>query len=171
MKFGERGVFSIAFLAAIALGLAISGTVQALHPVDDYNVVWDNPSEGPVGSMPIGNGDIALNVWVEGNGDLLFYIAKNDSWSENGRLLKLGRVRVKLSPNPFANGLPFRQELKLHEGEIEIAAGEAGSEVTIRVWVDANNTVVEGTYSNGKLERLNVTPESRTKDVVNMLQG
>ncbi len=142
MKFGNRGVFSIAFLAAIVLGFAISGTAQALHPVDDYNVVWDNPSEGPVGSMPVGNGDIGLNVWVEKGGDLLFYIAKNDSWSENGRLLKLGRVRVKLSPNPFANGLPFRQELKLHEAEIEISAGEGSSAVTIRVWVDANNPVV-----------------------------
>ena len=132
----------IAFFTAIVLGLAISTTAQASDPVDRYNVVWDSPSANSTGSMPIANGDIALNVWVEGNGDLLFYIAKNDSWSENGRLLKLGRVRVKLSPNPFANGLPFRQELKLHEGEIEITAGEAGSEVTIRVWVDANNPVV-----------------------------
>jgi hypothetical protein len=31
------------------------------------------------------------------------------------------------------------------------------------------NTVVEGTYRNGKLERLNVTPESRAKDIIQML--
>ena len=142
MKFGKRGVFSIVFLTVTVLGLAISGTARASDPVDRYNVVWDSPSEGPTGSMPIGNGDIALNVWVEEGGDLVFYVAKNDSWSENGRLLKLGRVRVNLSPNPFANGLPFRQELKLHEGEIQITVGEAGSEVSIRVWVDANNPVV-----------------------------
>ncbi len=142
MQSAKQRMSCIAFFTAIVLGLAISTTAQASDPVDRYNVVWDSPSANAAGSMPIGNGDIALNVWVEGNGDLLFYIAKNDSWSENGRLLKLGRVRVKLSPNPFVQGLSFQQELKLHEGEIEITAGEAGSEVTIKVWVDANNPVV-----------------------------
>lgn len=93
--------------------------------------------------MPIGNGDIGLNVWAEEDGDLLFYIAKNDSWSENGRLLKLGRVRVHLTPNPFIKGLPFKQELKLRQGEMIIQAGEVDSEITIRVWVDANNPVVQ----------------------------
>ena len=72
--------------------------------------------------MPLGNGDIGLNVWVQQDGDLLFLIGKTDAWSEVVRLLKLGRVRVKLSPNPFAKGLPFRQELRLRQGEIEIRA-------------------------------------------------
>ncbi len=142
MQYGRIWVFSVALFAAMVLSLAISASVQASDPMDRYNVVWDSPSEGSTGSMPIGNGDIGLNVWVEEGGDLVFYLAKNDSWSENGRLLKLGRVRVKLSPNPFAGGLPFKQELQLRQGEIEITAGEAGSEVTIRVWVDANNPVV-----------------------------
>ncbi|MEI8139935.1 MAG: DUF5703 domain-containing protein [bacterium] len=44
--------------------------------VDDYNVVWHTPSRDSSGSMPLGNGDVALNVWVEEGGDLLFYIAK-----------------------------------------------------------------------------------------------
>jgi len=115
---------------------------QTSNPLDRYNVVWASPSKDSSGSMPSGNGDIGLNVWVEQGGDLLFYIAKNDSWSENGRLLKLGRVRVKLSPNSFAEGLPFRQELKLRQGEIQIIAGERSSEVTIKIWVDAGNPVV-----------------------------
>jgi len=51
--------------------------------------------------MPIGNGDIGLNLWVEAGGALVFYISKTDAWNENGSLLKLGRVRVQLSPNPF----------------------------------------------------------------------
>ncbi|MFC1739214.1 DUF5703 domain-containing protein, partial [Planctomycetota bacterium] len=44
--------------------------------------------------------------------------------------------------NPFAGGLPFKQELKLRQGAIEINAGEQSSKITIRVWVDANNPVV-----------------------------
>ena len=66
--------------------------------LSDYNVVWDSPSADYNGSMPIGNGDIGANVWVEDGGDLLFYISKTDSWSENARLLKLGKVRVRLNP-------------------------------------------------------------------------
>ena len=40
------------------------------------NVVWDSPSADCHGSMPIGNGDLAANVWVEPNGDLVFYLSK-----------------------------------------------------------------------------------------------
>ena len=88
--------------------------------ISDCNVVWDSPSKNSWGSMPIGNGDIGLNVWVEENGDLLFYIGKTDAWSENARLLKLGRIRVGVDPNPFKKGTTFRQELRLREGEIRI---------------------------------------------------
>lgn len=114
----------------------------AAEILDEYNVIWNSPSKNSSGSMPIGNGDIGLNLWVEENGDLLFYIGKTDSWSENARLLKLGRIRIKLSPNPFVKGLPFRQELKLRHGEIEISAGPKDSPVTIRIWVDALEPVI-----------------------------
>jgi len=107
------------------------------------HVVWTSPSSGSSGSMPIGNGDIGANVWCEASGDLLFYISKTDSWSENGRLLKLGRVRITLTPNPFADGHPFRQELRLREGEIVIEAGVPEEAVTLRVWVDANRPVIQ----------------------------
>jgi hypothetical protein len=129
------------WLAFICL---VAGNCYGQQPaggIDRYNVVWNSPSRHPYESMPIGNGDIGLNVWVEEDGDLLFYIAKTDSWSENARLLKLGRVRIKLDPNPFRKGLPFRQELKLRQGEIEITAG--GEEETIlRIWVDAHHPVI-----------------------------
>lgn len=44
---------------------------------EKYNVVWNRPSKDSSGSMPVGNGDIGLNVWIEEDGDLLFYISKN----------------------------------------------------------------------------------------------
>ena len=110
--------------------------------MESLNLVWDSPSKDANGSMPLGNGDIGLNVWVEQDGDLLLTIGKTDAWSGNTRLLKVGRVRVRLSPNPFVKGMPFRQELKLRQGEIQIAAGEPGSTTTLRIWVDANQPVI-----------------------------
>ncbi len=112
------------------------------HPADRYNVVWTSPSQDSSGSMPLGNGDIGLNFWVEENGDLLFYLSKSDAWDEKDHLDKLGRVRVRLSPNPFQAGSPFRQELKLSQGEIEVRAGEPDAAITLRAWVDANHPVV-----------------------------
>ena len=131
-------------LCLTAFVLAVFSTTQGQtpDPLDRYNVVWDRPSNDAKDSMPIGNGDIGLNVWAEENGDLLFYISKTDSWSENGRLLKLGRVRVKLSPNPFVKGSPFQQTLKLRQGEIVITAGRKDSEIMTRIWVDAHHPVI-----------------------------
>ncbi len=101
--------------------------------LDKYNVVWDTPSRDYNGSMPIGNGDIGLNVWFESSGELLFYISKTDAWSENARLLKLGRLRVKLTPNPLAENVSFRQILRLREGEILIEVGKGPKAVTLKL--------------------------------------
>lgn len=107
-----------------------------IDTVDQYDVIWNAPSEDASGSMPLGNGEVGINLWVED--DLLFYIGRTDAWSENARLLKLGRVRVKLSPNPFVEAKDFLQRLQLSNGEIEVGAGGC----QIRVWVDAFEPVV-----------------------------
>ena len=112
------------------------------HWTEPYNVVWTTPSKDAAGSMPLGNGEVGLNLWVEENGDLLFYISRSDSLSEISRLLKVGQVRVSLSPNPFLAGAPFRQELKLSDGTCEITAGEGEKKVTLRVFVDTDRPVV-----------------------------
>jgi hypothetical protein len=111
--------------------------------LSDYNVAWDSPSENSLGSMPAGNGDIGINLWAEKNGDLLFYLSKTDAWSENARLLKIGKVRLSLSPNPFVDEKPFLQQLILSDGIIHIEAGDKGKSVSIDVWVDANYPVVQ----------------------------
>ncbi len=134
-------------LFVLVLGSVATAKAKSNDPLDKYNVVWDSHSGGSSGSMPIGNGDIGINLWAEQDGDLLFYIGKTDAWSDNARLLKLGLVRVKLSPNPFAEGLPFEQILKLRQGQIVIKAGES----ILRVWVDANNPVIH-VEAEGKKE-------------------
>lgn len=93
--------------------------------------------------MPLGNGDVALNVWMTQEGDLQFYISKSDAWDDNARLVKIGKVRLHLEPNPIRAGGEFRQELKLSEGAIEISAG-----YKIRLWVDANHPVIETTIES-----------------------
>lgn len=110
--------------------------------IDQYNPVWDTPSEFSSGSMPLGNGDVGVNAWVEKSGDLLFYIGKTDTWSENGRLLKVGKVRVSFSPSLVAPNIPYRQELHFHKGEWIVAMGEGKDRRKISMWVDANNPVI-----------------------------
>ena len=124
-------------MAVLSCGAAMAETTVPGLPKHNDNVVWDSPSMNAHGSMPIGNGDIGINAWVEPSGDLLFYVSKTDAWDENGRLCKIGRVRVKFTPAlVVANG--FRQELKLAEGRIEIATGNG---VRLGLWVDAHRPV------------------------------
>jgi hypothetical protein len=91
--------------------------------------------------MPLGNGDVGINAWVEDNGDLVFYVSKTDAWDENARLCKIGRVRVKFDP-PLTVKDKFRQELKLRDGAIQIESGIQNSEFGIRLWVDSDQPVV-----------------------------
>jgi hypothetical protein len=110
--------------------------------LDGYNVVWKSQSEKSPDSMPVGGGDIGLNVWVQ-NDELLFYVGRSGTFDENNQMLKLGRVRIKLTPNPFCADGEFRQELKLRQGYIEIAARNPGAASTnIKVWVEVFRPVI-----------------------------
>ena len=71
--------------------------------LDSYNVAWTSPSKNSAESMPCGGGDTGMNVWVE-NGELLCYIQRSGCFDENNQYLKLGRIRLRLDPNPFADG-------------------------------------------------------------------
>jgi alpha-L-fucosidase 2 len=114
--------------------------------LEKYNVIWESPSKDHHGSMPIGNGDIGLNVWVEENGDICFYIGKTDSWGDNGRLLKVGKVRVTCEPAIIFQDSGFKQELDLYTGSIHIGSNEKimgeSADFSLRLWVDANHPVI-----------------------------
>lgn len=98
---------------------------------------WTTPSNNSSESMPCGGGDIGLNVWVE-NGDLLFYVARSGTYDENNTLLKQGRFRLRLTPNPLLNTTNFRQTLKLQDGNVEITS----QGTKILVWVDVFKPVI-----------------------------
>ncbi len=109
--------------------------------LEQYNVAWTSQSKNAGESMPVSGGDIGLNVWVE-NDELLVYVGRAGYRDENGALLKPGRVRIELRPNPFSNGA-FRQELRLREGYM-LVNGELpdGTPVAMRVWVEVARPIV-----------------------------
>lgn len=121
----------------------LSFSQEAEHPMDLYNILWSSQSRGSDESMPCGGGDIGLNVWVENN-DILFYISRSGAFDENNTLLKAGRVRLRLSPNPFKEG-DFSQQLRLSEGNIVIRGGGT----SIELWVDVHDPVIH-VEVNGK---------------------
>lgn len=128
----------ICLLFLSGLFLIDSKVVGQPAKLNQYNVVWDSPSKNSSGSMPIGNGDIGINVWVEKEGDLLLYIGKNDAWSEVHRLLKLGRIRMHFD-TPILKATDFSQTLKLKTGSIVIRSGSS----EIRLWVDMQHPIIQ----------------------------
>lgn len=141
--------------------------VEDLEYIDEYNVVWLSPSRNSSESMPVGGGDIGLNVWVE-DSDLLFYIGRSGTFDENNQMLKLGRVRMRFNPNPFAKGASFRQELKLKEGCIEITAvNEHGCLTRIDIWVEIRRPIVHVEVKNsGEIDVQAVYENWRTDEHV-----
>lgn len=112
--------------------------VKAQIPVlENYNPIWNTQSNNSSESMPLGGGDIGMNVWVE-NGDLYFYFSRSGTFDEHNTLLKLGRVKVTLSPNPFADNEGFRQELVLKDGYISITQ----KDTKIKLWVDVFKPII-----------------------------
>jgi hypothetical protein len=113
--------------------LLASGITLSAVATDNYNIVWDSPSADCHGSMPLGNGDIGVNAWAQADGTIHVLISKTDTWDDNARLLKVGKVVFKFDGSPFAK--QFRQELDLQTGSILF-------QDNIRLWVDANKPVI-----------------------------
>lgn len=137
----KRLILGVMMVFAIALMAGNGRAADGNESVDPsiHNVVWDSPSRDSRGSMPIGNGDIGANVWVEPNGDLVFYLSKTDAWSGNARLLKLGKVRMTCDPPLYAEGMEFKQELDLANGLIRIECSDDTRQVAVTFRVDANH--------------------------------
>jgi hypothetical protein len=107
---------------------------------EKYNVIWNSQSKNSSESMPCGGGDIGMNVWVE-KGELLIYIARSGSFDENNGLMKSGRLRVKLFPNPF-DGNNFTQELHLQEGYVTVEGENNGVKAAVKIWTEVVQPVI-----------------------------
>lgn len=62
--------FALGFVWLLCTLLVVP--VVGIRLPDAYDVSWTTPSNNSAGSMPVGGGDIGLNVWSE-NG-LLFHL-------------------------------------------------------------------------------------------------
>lgn len=116
--------------------------------LSNCNLVWTSQSSNASGSMPCGGGGIGLNVWVE-KGELLFYVSRSGTFDDNNGFLKLGRVRVKLTPDPFS-GRAFRQELALKDGYVSITGSGKGVTARVNVWVDVFHPVIHLEVNSNK---------------------
>jgi len=77
------------FIRLVWLGLCVAclgtfGVLASENPfVSANNVTWMELGHNENDSMPIGNGDLAANVWTEQDGDLVLLVAKADSWASS----------------------------------------------------------------------------------------
>ncbi len=159
-----RAIPAILRVGLFAVFLVTGACMPDKNPtLESYNIAWDTPSENSSESMPCGGGDIGLNVWVE-NGDILFYIARSGTFDENNSLLKLGRVRMRFSPNPF-EGTGFRQELLLEKGQIQISGSDNSLVANLKIWVDIHRPVIHAEMDCNKKIQAEVIYENwRDKD-------
>ena len=137
----------MAVAAATWFSLAAAvAAAETANRTDRYNVAWETPSKDSSGSMPLGNGSTGLNAWINPAGELEFYISHTDSWGDNARLLKVGKVRVTLDPAPPV--VPFEQTLSLKDATMVVRYGEGPDAVTLRLWADANHPVIHVTVDS-----------------------
>lgn len=127
------------------------------------NIMWTSQSQNSGESMPCGGGDIGLNVWVE-KGEILFYLSRSGTFDENNTFLKLGRVRIKLLPNPLDDS-NFKQELDLQTGAVHIEGRNGKLKATVKIWVDVFNPVIHvEVKSNQAIKTVADYENWRTKD-------
>src|SRR5688572_17266515 len=119
--------------------ISLQKTFSQPSELQDCNITWTSQSKNSSESMPCGGGSIGLNVWSENN-EVLFYISRSGSFDENNALLKSGRVRLKVTPNPFSSD--FKQELDLKSGAITITGTNNKNIVKIKIWVDVFHPVI-----------------------------
>ncbi|MCS7238517.1 MAG: DUF5703 domain-containing protein [Thermoguttaceae bacterium] len=108
-----------------------------------YEIVWTTPSQDHYGTMPLGNGEVALNAWIDREGCLRLFLARGDAWDTYGRLLKVGGLRLWVEKPDPVNTKYFRQKLTVRDGTMWASFGqEEPGQVHLRLWVDAHRPVV-----------------------------
>ena len=138
-RYGNQNSLKLCFVLLLFVCFCIPVFSQQKELLN-HNVIWTTQSRNSSESMPVGGGDIGVNVWVEA-GQVYLYVSRSGTFDENNTLLKLGRIKLSLSPNPFA-GKTFRQELVLKDGYVLISGEDGKLNAKIKVWVDVFKPVV-----------------------------
>eukprot|EP01052_Picozoa_sp_SAG31_P034324 SAG31_NODE_3997_length_3678_cov_2.098351_2_plen_658_part_00 len=137
---------SMSMSVSIAAATAAAAANMSSPPPPLPGIRFSSPShDGPSQNMPVGNGEVVANVWVDSvrGGSVALLLGRSDVFTGMHQPLKLGRLRIELDPNPFAGLFPpgasprpglFSQELDLQCATVNITAGH----VAITVWSDIN---------------------------------
>ena len=135
------------FIAGLLIAAFSVFSLSAQKPkLGQYNVVWKTQSKNSSESMPVGGHDIGCNVWVE-NGSIYYYFGRSNSFDENNALLKSGRIKIDIDPNPFVD---FRQELKLSNGTVQISGENGDLKVKTRLWVEPERPFIHFEIESNK---------------------
>ena len=143
----------------LVLGLLLQAAAPATTP-PDYSITWNTPSQDSIDSMPLsGRLGAGANVWVQ-DGSIWLYLAHNGAYDSNGRLLKLGCVRI--TPKHLQLGSSgFSQKLDPLTGTITIQQGKFQASL----WFAAETLVFESSDPTAHpLEVAYGTWREKTKD-------
>lgn len=149
--------FKIRIFSTLILALLFTQLKAQNFNASIYDVIWNIQSKNSSESMPLGGGDIGLNVWVE-NGDLLFYISRSGSFDENNTLLKTGRVRIHFPKNNLKDH--FYQTLNLKQGNCTIYGEQLGIKSNIKIWVDVFKPVIHIEIQHSRATEMQVAFET-----------
>ncbi len=150
------------FLYSCLFAILITTSCTQNLKLNQYNIKWTETGNSPLWSMPVGGCDIGCNVWME-DGDIYFYFGRDNSMDENNALLKSGRIKVSISPNPFKE---LSQELKLENGYVEITGTDNDLKVKTKLWVEPDrpfihfdlesnkNVEIKTEYQNWRFEKM-----------------
>jgi len=128
----------LVLLAAMSVFLNSCQNETQGNVLSSYNVIWESQSKNSSESMPVGGFDIGCNVWVE-DGSIYYYFGRSNGFDENNALLKSGRVKVDINPNPF---FTFKQELKLENGYVLISGEDGDYRLNARLWVETDRPII-----------------------------
>jgi hypothetical protein len=83
-----------------------------------YAPIFHTPSLKHSDNMPLGNGELTANIWVNGSdGSISLLLGRSDAWSSVVQPLKVGRVKILMEPSPFLPTRP-RGKYTLQKGYI-----------------------------------------------------
>jgi hypothetical protein len=131
-------IFRLFIVLFIAVNICSCNQQTEIQLLNTCNITWTSQSKDALESMPLsGRMGAGANVWVQ-DGSIWLYLAHNGAYDEQGRLLKLGCVRITPKETKLGEA-GFRQELDLASGAIQISQGDF--EATL--WFASETLVLE----------------------------
>jgi hypothetical protein len=119
-------------LACVICAFALAPVRAQRAEPGKYDVTFTTPSSDVRGSMPLGNGRMGANIWVEPDGHMYFLMSHVDAVDEDGHLLKTGLVEVEFDDGINISTV-FSQTYHVNNGTISV---QLGPTLSAQLWVD-----------------------------------